>query len=384
MLPLLFSFSIHAQWHNQVSGVPENLYGVAFANKDTGIVAGGSLYNSVILQTFDGGLHWNPTYMNDSKWLYDAVYTGNGVFFACGHSGIIYKSTNFGTTWSPKPSNTSEWLYSIFFLTPDTGYCAGQNGVILRTTNAGNNWDPISYQAPITLLSIYFYDALHGITCGMGGRIFRTTDGGSNWEEVENEENKTLTSIHMLTLDSILACGMGGMIEFSPDSGLSWQTIVSTTPFDLNDMIFADRNTGFIAGDGVLMKTTDAGMSWTHMNYPVTSDLFGVYVVDFGTAYAVGSLGTIIKNDLSISVEEHSKFHCQIFPNPVSDKLIIQTDESGDFILSIHNMNGQIVLLDEQSNVSSFEVCVSAWPPGMYMGILTGTEFSKPFRFVVH
>lgn len=379
---LLLSFSIHAQWYNQVSGVSENLYGVAFANKDTGVVVGGSLNNSVFLRTLDGGMHWSPTYFNDTKWMYDVVYLGDGAFIACGNNGVMYKSTDYGQSWLPRPSGTNEWLYNLFFLNPDTGYCVGQNGLILRSVNGGNNWSALSYQAPSTLLSICFLDELHGITCGMGGRMFRTTDGGNQWEEVNNEENKTLKSISMLTPDTVMVCGINGMIEFSSDSGLNWVTQISTTPYNLNDMVFSDKHTGYIAGDGVLLKTTDGGQTWFQMNYPVTTELFGIDVIDFGTAYAVGESGTIIKNDLTIQVEEESMISYLIYPNPTSDRILIQLDETFEpYTLFIYNQQGQIVFSDNPTQ-SPYTLSIAGWPLGMYYGRINRGGQTIAFRFV--
>lgn len=70
------------------------------------------------------------------------------------------------------------------------------------------------------------------------------------------------------------------------------------------------KNTGYVVGDdGIILKTVDAGTSWTNLVSGTTDHLASVYFPDANTGYAVGVLGTILKttnggitwNDLSIN-----------------------------------------------------------------------------------
>src|SRR5688500_3687831 len=47
-----------------------------------------------------------------------------------------------------------------------------------------------------------------------------------------------------------------------------WTVIPSNTTNTLNDVFFISRDTGFIAGDSLLLMTSDAGMSWEKVNLP--------------------------------------------------------------------------------------------------------------------
>jgi photosystem II stability/assembly factor-like uncharacterized protein len=65
---------------------------------------------------------------------------------------------------------------------------------------------------------------------------------------------------------------------------------------NLNGVCFTDANTGYAVGlDGVILKTTDAGISWTPQNSGTTNSLGSVYFTDSDTGYVVGFGPTMFK-----------------------------------------------------------------------------------------
>jgi len=64
----------------------------------------------------------------------------------------------------------------------------------------------------------------------------------------------------------------------------------------LSSIFFTDANTGYAVGySGIIIKTNDAGNTWTAQNSNTTSGLYSVYFTDTNTGYAVGWSGTILK-----------------------------------------------------------------------------------------
>lgn len=382
---LMLVNAVSAQWYNQVSGTPDNLYAVRFASKDTGIAVGGGLNHSTFLRTTNGGITWQSQTFSSSKWMYALEYLNNGIFVAGGYNGVMYKTTDYGLTWSPRPSGTTEWIYDLHFPNPDTGYAVGLNGVILRSVNAGDNWSVLPYVAPVTLLDVHFHSTHLGLAVGSDGRIFKTTNAGLSWQEMNNEDNRTLSSVWMLDADTVIACGFEGLILRSTDAGQSWAPMISGTPNNLQDLVWTENGILYAVGYGSIIRSTDAGVTWNSMNYPVTTNLTSLDVVNVGTAYAVGLSGTIIKNDLTLSVPGFSKDQITIYPNPARSEFFmglpdgIQIQE-----VQLADMRGVIVLKQTVKDAEDCRFNVDSILPGMYYVHLLGTDFSlvKPVLII--
>ena len=59
---------------------------------------------------------------------------------------------------------------------------------------------------------------------------------------------------------------------------------------------FVDSNTGYVVGDGKIIKTTDGGVNWLPLTSGSSSDLHSVDFINSNIGWAVGNSGTILKN----------------------------------------------------------------------------------------
>ena len=128
--------------------------------------------------------------------------------------GRILKTTD-GTNWTSKTSGTTKDLEAVSFLNDNVGLVVG-NGIVLMTSDAGETWTSatVNYQ----LLDVTYLSASQVIAVTSSGAILQSTDGGMNW---------TPNSFHY------------------------------TAP--LSKISFVDSQVGFAVGNGVILKTTDAG-----------------------------------------------------------------------------------------------------------------------------
>src|SRR5262249_26476607 len=63
-----------------------------------------------------------------------------------------------------------------------------------------------------------------------------------------------------------------------------------------NGAILLDSGTGFVVGDtGTILKSTDAGATWTPLTSGTSATLHGVYFLDPNDGVAVGDSGTILR-----------------------------------------------------------------------------------------
>jgi photosystem II stability/assembly factor-like uncharacterized protein len=105
---------------------------------------------------------------------------------------------------------------------------------------------------------------------------------------------------------SIYAVGSKAALMVSTDHGKTWtiRTIKERNPADdlyqdrdLYSIRFApDGKTGWIVGeDGLILKTTDGGDTWTEQDSGNPNSLFKVAVIDDQDAVAVGDNGAIVR-----------------------------------------------------------------------------------------
>lgn len=79
-------------------------------------------------------------------------------------------------------------------------------------------------------------------------------------------------------------------------SSKGWIPLINGLGNQLNSVFFTDSQTGYIAGNGTILKTSDGGDSWTKT---INSDnnFFSVYFTDATTGYVTGGFfeGFILK-----------------------------------------------------------------------------------------
>ena len=64
----------------------------------------------------------------------------------------------------------------------------------------------------------------------------------------------------------------------------------------LRDIEFINENTGWICGDGIILKTTNKGLNWIVQDNPAPGKyLFSIHPVDLNIIYCVGYFETILK-----------------------------------------------------------------------------------------
>ena len=74
-----------------------------------------------------------------------------------------------------------------------------------------------------------------------------------------------------------------------------WSPVDSGTTSNLNGAVLLDSGTGFVVGDmGTILKSTDAGATWTPLTSGTSTTLHGVYFLGPEEGVAVGDNGTIL------------------------------------------------------------------------------------------
>ncbi|MEI6172471.1 MAG: YCF48-related protein [Bacteroidota bacterium] len=145
------------------------------------------------------------------------------------------------------------------------------------------------------LSKVIFTDSLTGYAVGGYGTILRTTDAGVNWQQVPGITSMALSSITGLKNGWLFAVGLNGTIIKSVNQGESWQKVPLETGFDtihLNDVVFYNNDTGYIAGNHhTILRSTNGGSSWQLISHDTTGYGFPFWTISWlssRVAFATG------------------------------------------------------------------------------------------------
>ena len=206
--------------------------------------------------------------------------------------------------WYQAYSHTpAQSCYALKFYDNNTGYHSGvlYNGSTLniyKTTDGGNNWT--AQNSGLTAQRFMAIEILHPDTvfiCGNYGKILRTYNGGQNWVTVYSDTNVQLWDIKFVSPDTGFVAGSSGRIMKTTNKGDNWVTLPSGITNALQGMYFLNSTTGYVSGSIIVLKTTDAGSSWTDLNAPGISfeTNTDVYFINEMTGWFSTNSGRIVK-----------------------------------------------------------------------------------------
>ena len=184
--------------------------------------------------------------------------------------GRTFHTVNGAKTWERLGASTKRAAVSITCPDRDHLWAAGQAGLIWHSDDGGRTWQPQQSGATRQLLSIAFVNLQRGLAVGDFGRLLRTEDGGKTWTRIALPQN----------------------IKLPPD------VAETVDPGDvvLNSIAFTDPDHVWIAGEfGVILASTDGGLTWESQDSPVQSTLFGIFFADQQRGWAVGLESTLLR-----------------------------------------------------------------------------------------
>lgn len=347
-------------------------------------------YNSPnLIKTSDGGQPWDFHMIDSTMYtlLHEAEFLdeNNGYIVGgtdFGNWNVLLKTSDGGQNWENMDTSFLETyptrITELDFITPQLGFIARQEeNKIYRTTDGGNSFTTLDLPAVSNetysyITEVRFIDPYIGFVVRrhyidqttLIFEILKTSDGGISWDIVNTfsqdiEIWEVLDKIQFVNNSQGFAIVGQGTLKTTQDGGNTWTDFslpVTTVP--TTDMYFVNNACGYIALDGNIYRTDDAGQTWNlqsiennldKVNYiKFATESLG-YALDYEYAPQGQGQGIILLNTNQEPAEplwsesfdlNHSLI---VYPNPAEDFIHIQND-SNLTIQYIHliDMSGKI------------------------------------------
>ncbi|MEI6456291.1 MAG: YCF48-related protein, partial [bacterium] len=373
-------------WETITFTTLEDLACLHLPSTQAGFVCGA---RGTIIRTGDNGKTWELLNSGVTANLRTIHMVSGLLGYAAGDSGIIIKTTDGGESWGKAGSPALEYWNSLWFIDEQKGFLTGATDIIYKTTDGGITWIPFATGQNSSFLSVMFSGAT-GFAAGTNGTLMRSTDEGDTWSGIEVPElgsvviNKVFCTDQQhwfLTGNRILQNTNIMFFASSADQGETWEVrTFDYFSFDFfNSLCFTDELTGYIAGTGFIIKTTDGGKSWIDQTPPISPA--GPSSIFFSTdqnGVGVGSLGQILltTNGGGVGYSElpgaSKALLSQNYPNPFSGSTLIgwRLEERSHVKLRIFDSLGRIVitLVDQDLPAGDHSICYQPdeLDPGVY------------------
>ncbi len=192
-------------------------------------------------------------------------------------------------------------IASIDFPNSSQGWAVG-GGKIFNTSNGGNHWEINDNGTGGNFRSVSFANDSTGWVIGGGNQLvqlLKTTSAGREWEKIQVDIESDIYSLAAINESRLYISGADGAIYFSPEGGDLWLEQTSGTQFDLKKIYFISEQTGWAVGgdeeNGVILHTTNLGMTWSGQDFESATNLTGISFVNDSTGWISANEGALLK-----------------------------------------------------------------------------------------
>jgi PKD repeat protein len=196
------------------------------------------------------------------------------LFICCAHSsGAQWNSINVGTVSD---------LYSVDYYSSNDIWI-GSSTKFVRTGNNGANWilvnplvDQFTAMIPGGMYDLELTSPTSAIATGLfylgNSEVILTTNNSGTFWTIASLNNTGSLLRYIRSVDRqgniCIAVGNNGRISRSADGGANWGYVPSGITGMINDVKFISSNEVIAVGENVVLKSADAGQTWTAVTFP--------------------------------------------------------------------------------------------------------------------
>ena len=194
---------------------------------------------------------------------------------------------------------------------------AGERGTILYSDDAGKSWRQASVPVSVSLTALQFVDARNGWAVGHQGVVLHSGDGGVTWTRqldgvqaaalalrdgvrgaqqlVDDGPDKPFLDVYFDGPRSGYVLGAYNQMYRTTDGGATWQAWQDKVANPKGLHLYAMRAAGgnlYLAGEqGLVLRSTDQGASFSALATPYKGSYFGLLATRGGALLAFGLRG---------------------------------------------------------------------------------------------
>lgn len=233
-----------------------------------------------------------------SATMLSAATVGKRVVSVGDHGAILLSDDEGGHFRQATLVPVSSMLTSVWFANDRTGWAVGQWGTILRTDDAGETWriQRLDLANDRPFFSVYFKDKSEGWAVGLWSLMLHTTDGGATWQEValqpppgSTKADVNLYSIFANANGELFISAEKGFVLRSTDAGKSWTYLSTGYAGSFWSGVALKDGTLLVGGlRGSIYRSSDDGQNWSNVSTSVHSSVNGILQRSNGAVVAVG------------------------------------------------------------------------------------------------
>jgi len=253
--------------------VPHALRATMLASTRAGtrIVAVGD--HGIVLLSDDGGkTHRQARHVPVDVPLTSVAFVDERRGWAVGHWGVVLQTDDGGETWRLQRIDTAvdRPLFAVHFFDAKQGVAVGLWSLVLVTDDGGLHWSAVELQAPegarradLNLLGL-FSDARGRLFApAEKGMVLRSDDRGRHWRYLSTGYTGSFWTGVAPSDGALLVAGLRGSMYRSTDDGQTWQRIDTHSKSSVTALAAAGRVVVGVGLDGLVLRSEDAGASFT-------------------------------------------------------------------------------------------------------------------------
>jgi hypothetical protein len=227
-------------------------------------------------------------------------------------------------------------------------------GAIYFSSDTGATWTQFGTTPPYAYLDIDFNSQGRAFVATPFGAYY--SDGQSPWTQTTGF-GSTVRTVAMIGIDSLIYSSELG-IHLSSNNGVSGQQVAGAlagTLYYLNDTFYVAR-----PGSG-LYYSNEIGSNWTNLFMPE----FVLSLLNVNGKLIAGTPdGVFVLSNSTTNIDHIGEMstNVQIYPNPFTDKISVNTSSSGSMLLSIFDATGKLIVRSTEKNI----IDVSFIESGLY------------------
>lgn len=129
----------------------------------------------------------------------------------------------------------------------------------------------------------------------------------AQFSEVTSGTTQDLYAVHFSDVNTGYISGDSGVVLKTTDSGMSWSALTTGTTVSLRSISFVNNDTGYVGGSyydtntkttrGVLLKTEDGGASWLNLNFQYEENLNHIFFLNADTGFVACSSDGLLRTE---------------------------------------------------------------------------------------